>query len=71
MVVQLIGVAIIMDNNVPILVAVQSRPSSGAARLLGTRVRIPPEARMFVYCECYVLSGIGPCVWLTTCPEEY
>ena len=30
-----------------------------AARLLGLRVRIPPEARKSVSCECCVLSGRG------------
>ena len=30
---------------------------SSAARLLGLRVRIPPEAWMSVSCECRVLSG--------------
>jgi hypothetical protein len=27
-----------------------------AARLLGLRVRIPPEAWMFVSCKCYILQ---------------
>ena len=32
---------------------------SAAARLLGLRVRIPPEAWMPLSCECCVLSGTG------------
>jgi len=35
------------------------RRRSAAARLLRLRVRIPPEAWMFVCCECCVLSGRG------------
>ena len=30
-----------------------------AARMLGLRVRTPPEEFMFVSCECCVLSGTG------------
>ena len=32
-----------------------------ADHLLGLRVRIPPGARMYVCCECCVLSGRGLC----------
>ena len=32
-----------------------------ADRLLGLRVRIPPEAWIYVSCECCLLSGIGLC----------
>ena len=39
-------------------------------RLLGLRVRIPPEARMFVCCECCVLSGRGLCDGPIPRPEE-
>jgi hypothetical protein len=43
---------------------------SAAARLLSSRVRIPPRAWMFVYCECCVLSGRSLCDELITRPEE-
>jgi len=43
---------------------------SAAARLLRSWVRIPPGARMFVCCECCVLSGRGLCDELITRPEE-
>ena len=43
---------------------------SAAARLLRSWVRIPPEAWMFVCCECCVLSGRGLCDELITRPEE-
>jgi len=33
-------------------------------------VRIPPEARKFVCCECYVLLGRGFCDGLITRTEE-
>ena len=46
------------------------RRRSAAARLLGLWVRIPPEAWMFVCCECCVLSGRGLCDGLITRPEE-
>ena len=41
---------------------------SEASRLLGLRVRIPPEAWMLVSCEWCVLSGRGICVRLITRP---
>ena len=41
-----------------------------AARLLRPCVRIPPEAWIFVCCECRVLSGTGLCDGLITRPEE-
>ena len=47
-----------------------SRRRSAVIRLLGLRVRIPPWARMSVYCECCVLSGRCLCVGPLTCPEE-
>jgi hypothetical protein len=47
------------------------RRESAASRLLGLRVRIPPEAWMSVCCECCVLSGRDLCVGLITRPEEY
>jgi hypothetical protein len=40
------------------------------ARLLRSRVRIPPGAWKFVCCECCVLSGRGLCDGLITQPEE-
>ena len=43
---------------------------SSAARLLRLWVRIPPEAWMFVCCECCVLSGTGLCDELITRPKE-
>ena len=46
------------------------RRRSTAARLLRSWVRIPPEAWMFVCCECCVLSGRGLCDGLITRPEE-
>jgi len=46
------------------------RRGSAAARLLRSWVRIPPEAWMFVCCECRVLSGRGLCDELITRPEE-
>ena len=41
-----------------------------AAHLLRSWVRIPPGARIFVCCECRVLSGRGLCDELITCLEE-
>ena len=38
--------------------------------LAGIVVRILPQARIFVSCECCVLSGGGLCVGLITRPEE-
>ena len=46
------------------------RRRSSAARLLRLWVRIPPEAWMFVCCECCALSGRGLCDGLITRPEE-
>ena len=46
------------------------RRRSAAARLLRSWVRIPPEAWMFVCCECCVFSGRGLCDELITRPEE-
>ena len=47
------------------------RRGSAAARLLGLRVRIPPNhGLMYVSCECYVLSGRGLCDGAITNPEE-
>jgi hypothetical protein len=46
------------------------RRGSAAARLLGSWVRIPPEAWMSVSCECCVLSGRGLCDELVPRPEE-
>jgi hypothetical protein len=41
-----------------------------AARPLRLLVRIPPEAWMFVCCECCVLLGRGLCDGMITRPEE-
>jgi hypothetical protein len=46
------------------------RRRSAAARLLRLWVRIPPEAWMFVCCDCCVLWGKGLCDGLITRPEE-
>ena len=46
------------------------RRGSEAARLLRFWFRIPPEAWMFVFCECCVLWGRGLCDELITRPEE-
>jgi hypothetical protein len=46
------------------------RRRCAAARLLRSWVPIPPEAWMFVCCECCVLSGRGLCDGLITRPEE-
>ena len=46
------------------------RRRSAAVRLLRSWVRIPPEAWIFVCCECRVLSGRGLCGGLITRPEE-
>ena len=43
---------------------------SAVASLLRLWVRIPPRARMFVCCECCVLSGRGLCDGLITRPGE-
>ena len=43
---------------------------SRAASLLGSWVRIPPGAWIFVCCECRVLSGRGLCDELITRPEQ-
>jgi hypothetical protein len=44
---------------------------SGAAGLLGLRVRIPPRAWISLPCGCCVLLGRGLCVGLITCPGEF
>ena len=46
------------------------RRRSAAARLLRSWVRIPPEAWIYVCCDCCVLSGRGLCDELITRPEE-
>ena len=46
------------------------RSKAAAARLLRSWVRILPGVRMFVCCECCVLSGRGLCDELITRPEE-
>ena len=46
------------------------RRTSAVARLLRSWVRIPPEAWMFVCCECFMLSVRGLCDELITHPEE-
>jgi hypothetical protein len=44
---------------------------SAAARLLGLRVRIPPEGMDVCCCECCALSGRGLCDGLITRPGEF
>ena len=46
------------------------RHRSTAARLLRSWVRIPPWAKIFVCCDCSVLSGGGLCDELITRPEK-
>jgi len=46
------------------------RRRSTAALLLRSWVRIPPGARMLVYCECCVLSGRDLCDELITRAKE-
>ena len=46
------------------------RRRSAAARLLRSWVRIPPEAWMFVCCDCCVLSGRCLCDELIARLEE-
>ena len=46
------------------------RRRSVTTRLLRLRVRILPEACMFLCCECCVLSGTGLCDGPITRPEE-
>ena len=46
------------------------RRRSTAALLLRSWVRISPETRMSVSCDCCVLSGRGLCDGLITRPEE-
>ena len=55
---------------VPVPVARGLRRRSATARLLRSWVRIPPEAWIFVCCECCVLSRRGVCDELITRPEE-
>ena len=47
----------------------QSGERPAAAHMLRSWVRIPPEAWIFVCCECRVLSGRGLCDELITRPE--
>jgi hypothetical protein len=47
------------------------RRRSTTSRLLGLRVPIPPEAWIFVYGECWALSGRGLCDEVITLPEEF
>jgi hypothetical protein len=46
------------------------RRGRAAARMLGLRVQIPPEAWTSLSFECFVLSDRGLCVGLITRPEE-
>ena len=46
------------------------RRRSKAVRPLRLCFRIPPEAWMFICCECCVLSGWGLCDGLITRPED-
>jgi hypothetical protein len=55
------------------LIAMAARLTCGsaAARLLGLWVWTPPEAWIYVSCECCVLSGRGRCFGLIPRPEEF
>ena len=46
------------------------RRADTGGRLLGMRIRIPPEAWMPLFCECCVMSGRGLWVGPITRPEE-
>jgi hypothetical protein len=46
------------------------RRGSATVCLLWLRVQIPPKARMFVCCECCVLSGRGLCNGPITPPRD-
>jgi hypothetical protein len=46
------------------------RRGSAAERLLGSWVRIPPRAWMFVSCTLFVVSGRGLCGGPIPRPEE-
>ena len=52
----------------PILVAVQSKTQDCGCLILGSRVRIPPNAQMVISCICCVTSGL--CDRLITRSEE-
>ena len=54
----------------PILVAGGIRRGSATVRWPELPVRIPPEARMSVPCDCCVLSGRGLCNGPNLGPEE-
>ena len=58
-------------NECLIQVAARLRSRSGAAQMLGLRVRIPPAAWMSVCCKCCVLSGRGLCDGPVRGPENY
>jgi hypothetical protein len=51
-------------------VSLLGRHGSPAERLLGSWVRIPPGATMFVCCTVFVLSGRGLCDGPIPRPEE-
>ena len=53
-----------------VITAHEIKPTTAAARLLRSWVRIPPGAWIFVCCECRVLSGRGLCDELITRPEK-
>jgi hypothetical protein len=46
------------------------RSGSVALELFGLRVRIPPVSRMFVSCECRMLSSRGLCDGPIPRPDE-
>jgi hypothetical protein len=55
--------------SMPIALAVRSK-ASAVALLLWLWNQIPPEAWLFVTCECCMLTGRGLCVWLITRREK-
>jgi hypothetical protein len=58
-------------NYVYTCVCILCRSQWPGTRLLRLLVRTPPGQRMFVYCECCVLSGRGFCYELITRSEEF
>ena len=49
------------NSNQSVPVAAQSKAGVCGPRLLGVWVRMPPEARLSISCECCVFSGRGFC----------
>jgi hypothetical protein len=58
------------EQQVPIPVAARSKACVCDCQLAGTAASNPAGARVFVCCQCCVLSSRGLCVELITRPEE-